>query len=89
MAIDDIKTFHRDDEGYLEWVATHSGYVLTERDGGKYMLHEAECSHLEPFNIPGPELTRRPRRWAVRRQDLSEWAELNGGARPLLCQSCM
>ncbi len=86
-----IRTFARgDDDAYGDWVRRHGGYVLTARSGPtvEYMLHDAECGHLEL--TPGRwSLTTRPRRCAPSRQPLIEWTKQQTGAPPLLCQNCM
>ncbi|HZO50866.1 MAG TPA: hypothetical protein VFB26_12030 [Gaiellaceae bacterium] len=87
MGIEDIATFHDDDDGYEAWVRHTRGYVLTERLGGTYMLHDSECTHLTGNGKI--RLTRRPRRCARNRQDLVTWTLEATGQRPLLCQSCM
>ncbi len=86
-----ICTFARgDDDAYEDWVRRYGGYVLTARGGpaAEYMLHNANCGHLE-LAAGRWALTARPRRCAESRQPLVEWAKQETAAPPLLCQSCM
>jgi hypothetical protein len=85
---DDIKTFHRDDQAYLAWIDTHSGYVLTLRSKGGFMLHQAECGHLGDDGL-SIRLTAKPRRWAARPHTLADWTLRETGAQPAYCRSCM
>ena len=86
---EDIKVFHDDDAGYEDWVAQHGGYVLTESPRApSYMLHDSDCRSLTR-DPPSIRLTEKPRRWAARRQTLTEWTEHETGNRPLLCSWCM
>ena len=85
----EIRTFAEgEDAAYEDWIGQHGGWVLTERSGKsrKFMLHDPDCSHLSLG--PNFKLTNRPRRWALRRQALVEWAE-NSGVTVQVCQDCM
>ena len=84
----EVREFARgDDAAYEDWVRQHGGYVLVQRKGDDFMLHEASCGHLDL--TAGFALTTRPRRWAKHREPLMGWATQATGDRPSLCQSCM
>jgi hypothetical protein len=84
----EVREFRRgDDAAYEDWMRQHGGYVLVERSGGDFMLHQSACGHLELS--PRFTLTTRPRRWAKTRQPLVDRAKQQSGHDPELCQSCM
>ena len=87
MVSGDVITFHNDDDGYEQWVFRNDGYVLIQRTGRSFMLHDSECSHLGKDN--DINLTAKPRRWAKTRRVLVAWTEAEVGEQPLKCSNCM
>lgn len=88
MSLEDVRVFHNDDAGYLA-CARCGGYVLKAKGARQYMLHDAECSHLTPFTTVEASLTKKPRIWAPRQQDLVDWARSETGSSPTRCRDCM
>jgi len=86
---DEIREFGRgDDDAYEEWVRQHRGYVLVKRGPDDYMLHHAECTHLD-LTTGQFSLTQRPRRVSERARTLFDWAQEETGKKPARCSSCM
>jgi hypothetical protein len=83
-----ILTFDRGQEtDYAAWVRRRGGYVLTQRpqDSARFMIHDAECTHLE---VSGDWAIDGPRRCCERFRPLADWAREQSGSEPLRCQSC-
>jgi hypothetical protein len=87
---EEIRTFHRQDREYEDWVEKYGGYVLTQSPTPPgYMLHDSECLHLGRDGDLSLHLTEKPRRWAKSRHALIGWTEREVGERPALCRTCM
>ena len=85
-----VRTFEPgDDAEYESWLRGHAGYVLSQRRDRSFMLHYADCRHLDlkTKNWSG-WITDRPRRWAQAVGPLVEWAE-GRGSKPDSCSTCM
>jgi hypothetical protein len=84
----EIVAFRDDDALYEEWTARQGGYVLVERSPDEYMLHIADCMHLERES-DAIRITQNPRRWSRSRRPLEKWTELKTGGPPAYCGTCM
>jgi hypothetical protein len=84
----EIRPFVEGQDAEYEECVRRGGYVLVERGPTDHMLHYHDCSHLQ-LTAGRFTLTKRPRRWAKRRQPLIEWVTEHTGAKPKLCRTCM
>jgi hypothetical protein len=79
------------DDRYEEWVRRHSsGYVIRQADRATdgYMLHHAECVHLD---LDGKDFTLRtanPRHCCTSLRVLEHWCAQQTGSPPRRCGSC-
>ena len=83
-----IKVFSDNDTGFEYWTSRYGGYVLTQRSPAEYMLHLADCVHLERES-DWLSITKTPRRWAKASRNLIEWTNEMTGTDPLRCSTCM
>jgi len=79
------------DDDYEEWVRRHpSGYVVKKADrvADGYILHHAECLHLD---LDGKDYTLRtasPRHYCSSLRVLENWCREQTGSPPHRCATC-
>ena len=79
------------DDEYEEWVRRHpSGYVIKKADrvADGYVLHHAECGHLD---LDGRDYTLRtanPRQCCSSLRVLENWCRERAGSLPHRCGTC-
>jgi hypothetical protein len=85
----EVLTFSRgEDAKYEMLIRRKAGFVLIQRGARDFMIHVADCWHLEltPGEVSIPD---RPRRWSSEQRCLIDWAVAETGHPPRRCGTCM